>query len=209
MYGLKDHKKALYYLKKGLRVGREIGYPYIEFIGHLTMAYFAFNQEKEGEGLKALRRGFKAGRTYGFISTYLIRPQLLAELCCKALQSGIEIEYVQDLIKKRSLMPTQAPVEIECWPWAVRIYTLGRFGLVREGVPVQFSRRSQQKPLEMLKALIALGGRGIRKEQLQDLLWTDVEGDTAQQNFEITLHRLRKLLGMESAIQLRGSLLSI
>ncbi len=200
MYGLKDQKKARYYLKKGLRDGRDIGYPYIEFIGQLTMACFVFSQGREKEMLTALRRGFKAGRTYGFISTYLIRPHLLAELCCKALQSGIETEYVQDLVKKRSLMPAQVPVEIECWPWAVRIYTLGRFGLVREGTPVQFSRKSQQKPLEMLKALISLGGRGIRKEQLQDLLWTDVEGDTAHQNFEITLHRLRKLLGVERAI---------
>lgn len=127
LYGLKDRKKALYYLKKGLRVGRDINYPYIEFIGHLTRAYFAFSQEREGEGIKALRRGFKAGKTYGFVSTYLIRPQLLAELCCKALQAGIEKEYVRHLIKKRNLAPTQTAIEIEDWPWGVRIYTLGRF----------------------------------------------------------------------------------
>jgi DNA-binding SARP family transcriptional activator len=54
--------------------------------------------------------------------------------------------------------------------------------------------------LDLLKVLIAFGGRGVGVERLQDTLWPDAEGDSAQRSFEITLHRLRKLLGVEGAL---------
>ncbi len=77
-------------------------------------------------------------------------PIIFTELCVKALESGIEVEYVKELIRKRGLFPDTSPHEIENWPWELKIYTLGQFKLEKDGKPIQFSGKIQQKPLEML-----------------------------------------------------------
>jgi len=87
-------------------------------------------------------------------------------------------------------------------PWPLRIYTLGRFNLVLNGKPLTFSGKVQQKPLEMLKAVISLGGRNITEKKISDFLWPDADCDEAHRSFTVTLHRLRRLLGLEKLIEL-------
>ena len=92
---------------------------------------------------------------------------------------------------------------LENWPWPLKINTLGQFAMERDGEAVRFSGKVQQKPLLLLKALIAFGGREVKEEQLCDALWPDAEGDLAHRSFETTLYRLRLLLGKE-AIAVQG-----
>jgi DNA-binding SARP family transcriptional activator len=89
------------------------------------------------------------------------------------------------------------------------IYTLGRFSLVRDGAPLCHTRKAPGKPLALLKALIALGGRQVGAAKLASTLWSDKEGDLAQQAFETTLHRLRKHLGDDSYLLLEDGHLSL
>jgi len=93
----------------------------------------------------------------------------MAKLCIKALQAGIEVEYTQELIRRFHLSPDQSSIHLENWPWPLKIFTLGRFELLKEEKPIPSSRKIQQKPLALLKALIALGGKGVREEQLSDI----------------------------------------
>lgn len=85
--------------------------------------------------------------------------------------------------------------------WPLKIYTLGRFGLVRDGVPLHFAGKVPHKPLELLKALIAFGGRGISEDRMIDSLWPDADGEYATSSFSSALHRLRQLLGDNRFIQ--------
>jgi len=77
----------------------------------------------------------------------------------------------------------------------LRIFTLGRFTIASDGVPLRYSRKAPSKPLLLLKALIAAGGRQVAGSSLAAMLWPDTDGDRALQTFETTLHRLRKYLG--------------
>ncbi len=70
-----------------------------------------------------------------------------------------------------------------------------------DGKPLVFGGKVQQKPLAMLKAIIALGGRDVDGESLVDALWPEAEGDHGRSSFDTTLHRLRKLLSNEKIIQ--------
>jgi DNA-binding SARP family transcriptional activator len=63
--------------------------------------------------------------------------------------------------------------------------------------------------VELLKVLIALGGQGLRADQLADALWPHAEADYAHKSFTATLHRLRRLLGMDEALVLRDARLSM
>ena len=91
----------------------------------------------------------------------------------------------------------------------VTIFTLGRFSLLTNGQPADFGRKVPKRPLELLKAIIAQGGREISISRLTSLLWPDVDGDQATRSFDTTLHRLRKILSQERALVLRDGKLSL
>lgn len=91
----------------------------------------------------------------------------------------------------------------------LHIYTFARFNLVLYGTAVEFTGKVQQKPLALLKVLIALGGRNIRASRIIGLLWPDADCADSHQSFKTTLHRLRRLIGIEQAIPLQDGCLSL
>lgn len=84
--------------------------------------------------------------------------------------------------------------------WPIRIFTLGRFSILVDGLPPQHGRKIPHRPLDLLKALIAMGGRRVSCTRLAEALWPDVDGDTARKTFDTTLYRLRKLLKHNEAL---------
>jgi DNA-binding SARP family transcriptional activator len=151
----------------------------------------------------------RIGRENGYSGVYLCRPGFLDTVCAKALETGIEEEYVLGLIRKNRLLPDPSAPDLEKWPWPVKVYTLGRFSLVVDGKALPSARKSRQKPLLLLKALIALGGREVPEEQLTDVLWPDADGDLAHQSLAKTLERLREMLGDDRAVLLRDGRLTL
>ena len=91
----------------------------------------------------------------------------------------------------------------------VTIFTLGRFSLLINGQPADFGRKFPKRPLELLKAILAQGGREISLSRLTLLLWPDVDGDKAMRSFDTSLHRLRKILSHDGVLVLRDGKLSL
>jgi DNA-binding SARP family transcriptional activator len=89
------------------------------------------------------------------------------------------------------------------------IYTLGRFEVVLEGVPLRFTGRAPVRALELLSALIAAGGRGVSVASLSDSLWPEADGFDAYRAFTTTLHRLRRLLRCPEAVRLCAGRLTL
>ncbi|KAA0243675.1 MAG: hypothetical protein DPW20_08105 [Candidatus Brocadia sp.] len=160
-------------------------------------------------GIEILRRAMALGREQNFIGCFIWRFDIMPRLCVKALEAGIEVAYVRHLIRKRNLIPDDPPIQCENWPWPIKIFTLGRFMILKEDKPIQFAGKVQHKPLEMLKAILSIGGGEAPEDQLVDALWPDAEGDTAHHAFEITLHRLRRLLDSDKAVIRHGGLVSL
>ena len=133
---------------------------------------------------------------------------MLAELAAFAVDRGVAPEFARELIRRRQLAPP--PSATERWPWAMRIRALGRFAVEVDDQPLAFSGKVPKKPLALLKALIAFGGRSVPQHRLIDALWFDEQADTAGDAFNVALHRLRKLLpGGSAAIQLHDGALSL
>lgn len=86
----------------------------------------------------------------------------------------------------------------------INIYTLGEFSISKYDVPIPCPRGNISKPLELLKALIANGSKHVKRDWLCEILWPDAEGDYAQQTLDITLHRLRKLVGEHQFVEVRN-----
>jgi DNA-binding SARP family transcriptional activator len=85
----------------------------------------------------------------------------------------------------------------------ISIYTLGGFTVFVNGAPLSFSGKVQKRPLELLRALITLGGCNVPSLKLARILWPDSTNDLAKHALETTLYRLRKLLG-EKCIKTHG-----
>lgn len=124
-----------------------------------------------------------------------------------ALQAGIQAEHAHSLITRFGVA-AESP-EVDPWPWSIRIYALGRFALVIDGAPPRSERKVQKKPLDMLKYLVAHGGRDVSATAVNAALWPDSEGAAAVESFEVTLRRLRKLLGRDEAVQLKDGRLAL
>ena len=180
-----------------------------EFYGLFAQALFALDQGKDALCLVFLRKALEMGKEEGYINTFIREPSAMARICAKTLEAGIEVEYVQELIRRRNLIPEKPSIYLENWPWPLKIYTLGQFELIKDGKPIRFSRKAQRKPLSMLKALVAFGSRNVREDQLSDALWPESDGDIAHESFKITLHRLRNLTGYEKAIELHEGRLTL
>ncbi len=196
-----EHKKAIEQIRKALSIGTQSKNEFTPFICLLTEAYFYLRQGKEAAALEAIRNGMRIGRERGFVNLFMWLPGVMESVAAKALEKGVEVVYVKNLIRRNALLPDASYLEMELWPWPLKIFTLGRFLIIKDGKPLQFSRKVQQKPLALLKALIASGGREAAEERLADILWPEAEGDTAHSAFTTTLFRLRQLLGMEHALR--------
>jgi LuxR family maltose regulon positive regulatory protein len=209
MHELGKAHEAADHLARALTISQQIKGKNTEFCALLAVALVALDQGKRSSALIPLQKALAIGKEEGYFITLIDRPFAMARLCVTALEAGVEVEYVQELIRKLNIVSDPPPFHLENWPWPLKIYTLGSFRLLKENSPIQFSRKTQQRPLSMLKALIALGGKEVKEDQISDALWPEADGDVAHESFATNLHRLRRLIGLEKAIQLREGRLSL
>lgn len=195
-----DRDNARRELDIGRRVGLEIACSNIMYEVHEAETELALAEGDEPGLLAAVRALFGVMREQGFVNSAWWRGPEMARLCAIALEHDIERDFVRSLVRLRRLRPDGSTARLEAWPWPIRIFTLGRFRLEIDDEPLQFSGKVQKKPLELLKALIAFGGRGVNESRLAEALWPDAEGDAAHNAFVTTLQRLRKLVDNKTAL---------
>jgi two-component SAPR family response regulator len=180
--------------------------PAFRFSYLLAAAHISFGINDPASAVDHLKDALVIGRAHDYrILIWWWQPDVMAQLCSRALENGIETEYVRKLIARHHLPPPSTSPS-EAWPWPVRITTLGRFEVQVDGNSIDLT--GKRKMLEMLKALIALGGDNVSDELIKDLLWPDAEGDDAHNAFKMTLSRLRRMLPDE-ALTFKDGLISL
>jgi ATP/maltotriose-dependent transcriptional regulator MalT/DNA-binding SARP family transcriptional activator len=181
-----------------------------EMVSYLVDAQIGF-QTSDPSALATLKRGLELAREGGhrtFIS-YTGPRSRMAALLGRALEAGIEVEYVRTVIVESGLRDLAPLPELESWPWRVKIHALGRFGVEVEGRPVKFPHKPQRRPLDLLKLLVTLGAGRVPEAQTFDALWPDAEGDAANRAFSVALYRLRKLLGGHDILERQGGFVTL
>jgi DNA-binding SARP family transcriptional activator/predicted ATPase len=204
-----DLRKAESQLRRGNELLQTLGNPLLEFMAGLTTARVALDAGQQNRAIEALRQSLTVGRSYGFTHSLWWRPNAMAELCALALAEDIEADYVRHLIHVRRITPGASAMKLRSWPWHFQLFTLGKFRLLKEGTMQNLVNKGSMRPLELLKVLVALGGRDVRVEHLTDILWPNIDGDYAYGSFTSALHRLRRLLDVDDAITLQDGRLSL
>jgi DNA-binding SARP family transcriptional activator len=186
------------------RIAQAASWRTVKYLCLEARAVAAFQSGADRLGLDRLADALALSRAMDGATWLMAGPPASARLYDRALAAGIEVDHVQRLIRRHRLSPPDPATAAEAWPWPIRVYTLGRFELLRDGVPLRPSGKAQSKPLELLKCLLASGGLVVSQDHVADMLWPDSEGDAADQTLRTTLHRLRKLLQHEEAVRLES-----
>jgi tetratricopeptide (TPR) repeat protein len=190
---------------------RGLGVTHSLYLVRLTQAILLLDRGDIIEARRVLGEAFSIGRGKGYGMTLFFwwQREDMARLCAEALTGGIEVGYANELIRTHGLDVPDGYESLHEWPWRIRIHTFGGLRVVMDGKPLRFSRRIQKRPLALLKALIALGGREVHEEAIEDLLWPEAEGDAARYSFKTALSRLRRFMGGENMIELKDHKLTL
>jgi hypothetical protein len=181
-----------------------VGSPFFAHLAALVEAELFLRRGDPSAAVGPLGESLALSREHGLRPHLLYAPAEVAPLYALALASGVERDHVLRLVRERAVpAPRDAGPE---WPWPVRIRALGRLEIELDGG--RASSPGRTRPLALLSALVAFGGRAVPDGDLADALWPDAEADDAHHALEVTLARLRGLLGHE-VVQLRAGTLSL
>jgi DNA-binding SARP family transcriptional activator len=82
----------------------------------------------------------------------------------------------------------------------IRIEMLGGFAVRVRGRELALGRKVPRRPLELLTYLALQAGRQVPEAEVELALWPHGEHTVARRSLTVTLHRLRRLLGLADAI---------
>ena len=172
----------------------------------LIESYASFRQGKRSEAIALLDRAFALLDPWHVFGCRFL-PGLLSRLCHEALIEQVRVEQVREFIQRFEIKPYVA--DAETWPWPIRIHALGPFAIEIDGKPLAQPGKQQKRPLMLLKALVGHAERELSIADLSAWLWPDLDGDSARSAFNMAVHRLRKLLGNDQAISIRGGTIAL
>ena len=132
-----------------------------------------------------------------------VLPAHVARLWARALEAGVESDWVRASIVSRDLPPPE-PAWPDGWPWSVRVSVLGPFRCSVDGVDLSSGGgKAAGKPLSLLRRVAVEGGyEGVAADLIAAALWPGEAREGRDKALEVTLARLRRLLGRADAVLL-------
>ncbi|MDB5854862.1 MAG: hypothetical protein JWR22_2903 [Herminiimonas sp.] len=144
----------------------------------------------------------RQSRDHGFFTRFPLLAGQVAALC---LRCEIEVLHVQGIIRRQRLPPLDRSATN--WPWPIAIQSLGKLSITNSEASHSPAGKAQQRPLQLLKALLIAGSGGRPQQQLTSQLWPEADDPKAAMN--VTLHRLRKILGDDHAVRVESGVVSL
>jgi DNA-binding SARP family transcriptional activator len=163
-----------------------------------------------GEADAALAQALQGlhARGYRSASGWLL-PAVQARLMARALALPLPEEQhalVRHWIARHRLPPPAAEpgLDLSAWPWPLALRGLGGFAILHRGQPLPAGAGVAERPLDLLRALLAHAPAPLPVATAMAWLWPDDQGDP-RKAFDVALLRLRRALGEAgAALRLEG-----
>lgn len=197
LLSLGKHEEARDHIHRATSLSKNITSEFYLYISQYQLAYLELTYGDYQAGLDLLKSSLSTAKTYHFMNVYTWHMPTDVFLYTTALKHSIETDYILGVISRLNLSSDTIPYHLESWPWQIKIYTLRNSLIFKDGKRIETSSSSNSRPLELLRAIISLGGNSISESSLYDLLWEHSEADAAARSLTTTLHRLRKLFGKD------------
>ncbi len=205
-----DYAGAAQHIRAAQRIAESMRSSLLSYMALIARAWHAEARGDQSEACRRVAEAFAFGARHQYINPWECwQREMMVQLCQVALECGIEPGYTQTLIRRQGLLPRDSVNASDAWPWAVKIYSFGRLRIEVDGRPLPASRKGWSKPLEMLRVIIAHGGRAVPSRILAENLWPEADGDAALQSLSTTMHRLRRLLGREKTLVVEDGRISL
>ena len=180
--------------------------PTSECMFAVLRAYSLF-QRDSSQAMPFLRLALTQARELKYNLLSFLPPAIAREVSLTALEHNIEVDQVQKFAAERKLIKPQP--SWEAWPWEIKIYCLGKLEILVQGDSPFGQGKAPRKVVELLSAILALGGRDVNIDDLIPSLWPGKQRVGEQDAFRATLYRLRKLLKNEAAVIVKDNRLSL
>jgi LuxR family maltose regulon positive regulatory protein len=116
-----------------------------------------------------------------------------------AWRSGVRPHVIRDLVRRFEI-PPPTPFT-QPWPWPIRIRAFGALDIEIDDRTWHQDGKPQHRVLDLMRLLIAEGGRDVSAQRISDRLWPDTDGDGAMTNVRVTVKRMRDMLGDAECIR--------
>lgn len=199
-----EPEAALHSIALAEAQAQQIDATLLRFTAGLMRAACLLALGRDGAALAPLREAWAIGAAHDFrITGVWWLPQLVGRLAQRALQQGIEPAYVRRFVQRHAL-PGTDPTLAE-WPWPLALRGLGGFEVWRDGeLLARGGGKAAQRPLDLLRLLLAQGGMPLPVATALQALWPEAEPAAQRKAFDVALLRLRRLLGDARLLQLEG-----
>jgi DNA-binding SARP family transcriptional activator len=179
-----------------------LGYDKV-LVGETKLFLQAFQHWKNNEkstALEVVKTALQSHSQRQATTLFPTLPILASQIALIALHGNICTQQIRKIIvAQRLLSPDRF---ISYWPWPVTVRAFGQFRLTINSVLFEAGGKSQQRPLLLLKALVACGDRGSTTEGIAAQLWPDSED--AKSTLNVTIFRLRKILVTPDVVLVAG-----
>ncbi len=195
---------ALERIDAALDVAQRIDAALLAFTAMLMRAACLLRLRRTDEASQALRLAWGEGakRDFRAIAVWWL-PEVMAELAQAAIAQDIEVAYLRRFVRRHAL-PGPDPTLAD-WPWPLRLCAFGEFEATLDDVSIARSAgKTAQRPLDLLRALLAHGARPLPVSTAMQWLWPDADVAAQRKAFDVALLRLRRMLGDARLLHLEG-----
>jgi LuxR family maltose regulon positive regulatory protein len=204
-----DFEAAAFWYERAIRDGAESNTVPIELEKEICAVYAAYlnartdySLELVASRLEQVIARHRQSRDHGFFTRF---PRLAGEIATLCLRSQIDVGHIQGIIRRQRLQPVDRSATD--WPWPIAIRSLGKLSVTNAEASLTPAGKAQQRPLQVLKALLIAGPAGRSQNQLAAQLWPEADDPKAAMN--VTLHRLRKMVNDDDAIRVESGVISL
>ena len=121
-----------------------------------------------------------------------------------AIVHDIEPAYVRRFVRAHALPGPDAL--LPDWPWPLVLRGFGSFEALRDDAPlVRAGTKAAQRPLDLLRALLAHGPTPLPVATVMQWLWPESDAAAQRKAFDVALLRLRRMLGDTRLLKLEGA----
>ena len=199
-----DNASALAHIDSAVQIAQHIDAALLTFTAGLMRGACLLRLGRGDEALQALRLGWGEGARRDFRTTAVWwLPDVMVEVALVAITHDIEPAYVRSFVRQRAL-PGPDPALVD-WPWPLVLRGFGEFEARLHDAPFgRSSGKTAQRPLDLLRVLVAHGQGALPVAHVLDWLWPEAEPSAQRKAFDVALLRLRRLLDAPHLLHLEG-----
>jgi len=204
-----DDTAALECFYSALETARQMDAALLSFTASLMSSACLLHLGRTADATQALRSAWSEGARRDFrITAVWWLPEVVGETAQAAIERGIETPYVRRFVRLHGLAGTDPA--LADWPWPLVLRSFGEFQVVvGEQVLTRQAGKTAQRPLDLLRALLAYGTTPLPVATAMDWLWPDADPGAQRKSFDVALLRLRRTLGDGKLLRLESGKLSL